>query len=114
MASPFQAQCEISPGKTDGLRCTTAGFTQVSFDREGFAVSRQLALDRRAFYPISVRRLTSSLRASFSTALAGHTLRFTSLPAVRSREDFHLQVISHAGHTKNGPRSKGTGPEQDS
>ena len=38
-ASPFRAQGEISPGKSIGLRCTTAGFTSPRLGHEGFAVS---------------------------------------------------------------------------
>ena len=72
--SPFQAQGEISPGKSIDLLRTTAGSTQRPLGHESFAVLRPLALVGRALYPISVRRPTDSLAASFSVALAGRRL----------------------------------------
>ena len=44
----LQAQGEISPGKAVGLRCTTAGFTSLPFDRESFTITCWLALVRDA------------------------------------------------------------------
>ena len=40
-----------------------------------------------------------SFHASFSVRLTTNALRFPSVPATRFREDFHLQVIAHAGPT---------------
>jgi hypothetical protein len=77
-ASPFQAQGEISPGKTHCLHRTIAGSTPFPFGRESFAVIGPLALVHGASYPISVRRLADSLPASSG---AGLTARDT--PALR-------------------------------
>ena len=55
--SPFQAQGEISPGKSALLHCTTAGFTPLRLDHESFVVACPLALLGSAFYPIFVHRL---------------------------------------------------------
>ena len=103
VASPFQARSEISLGKNVGLHRTTARYTPRLFDRESFAVFRQLALIGSASYLISVRRLTVSFHASFTRSLAVPHLRFPSVPTVGFREDFHLRVIIHARHTKRPP-----------
>ena len=67
--------------------------------RRSFAISGPLAPVRSASYPIPVRQLTGSFHASFSANLTMDALRFPSVPATRFREDFHLQVIAHAGPT---------------
>ena len=104
-ASPFQASGETSPGKNDDLPRTIAGSTPLPLGRRSFAVSGPLAPVRSASYPVPVRRLTGSFHASFSVRLTTNALRFPSVPATRFREDFHLQVIAHAGPTtkKKGP-----------
>ena len=113
-ASPFQASGETSPGKNDDLPRTIAGSTPLPLGRRSFAVSGPLAPVRSASYPVPVRRLTGSFHASFSVRLTTNALRFPSVPATRFREDFHLQVIAHAGPTTNknraGPRR---GPARD-
>ena len=98
-ASPFQASGETSPGKNDDLPRTIAGSTPLPLGRRSFAVSGPLAPVRSASYPVPVRRLTGSFHASFSVRLTTDALRFPSVPATRFREDFHLQVIAHAGPT---------------
>ena len=98
-ASPFQASGETSPGKNDDLPRTIAGSTPLPLGRRSFAVSGPLAPVRSASYPVPVRRLTGSFHASFSVRLTTNALRFPSVPATRFREDFHLQVIAHAGPT---------------
>ncbi len=98
-ASPFQASGETSPGKNDDLPRTIAGSTPLPLGRRSFAVSGPLAPVRNASYPVPVRRLTGSFHASFSVRLTTNALRFPSVPATRFREDFHLQVIAHAGPT---------------
>ena len=100
-ASPFQASGETSPGKNDDLPRTIAGSTPLPLGRRSFAVSGPLAPVRSASYPVPVRRLTGSFHASFSVRLTTNALRFPSVPATRFREDFHLQVIAHAGPTTN-------------
>ena len=103
-ASPFQASGETSPGKNDDLPRTIAGSTPLPLGRRSFAVSGPLAPVRSASYPVPVRRLTGSFHASFSVRLTTNALRFPSVPATRFREDFHLQVIAHAGPTtRRGP-----------
>ena len=102
-ASPFQASGETSPGKNDDLPRTIAGSTPLPLGRRSFAVSGPLAPVRSASYPVPVRRLTGSFHASFSVRLTTNALRFPSVPATRFREDFHLQVIAHAGPTTKKP-----------
>ncbi len=97
--SPFQAG-EASPGKNDDLPRTIAGSTPLPLGRKSFAVMGPLALVHNASYPVSVRRLASSLHASFSAHLTIRTLHFTSVPATRSQEDSHLLIIAHAGHSQ--------------
>ena len=108
-ASPFQASGETSPGKNDDLPRTIAGSTPLPLGRRSFAVSGPLAPVRSASYPVPVRRLTGSFHASFSVRLTTNALRFPSVPATRFREDFHLQVIAHAGPT-TGKRDGGRAP----
>ena len=55
--SPFQAQGEISPGKSALLHHTTAAFTPQTFDHKSFAVICPLTLFCSAFYAIRVPRL---------------------------------------------------------
>ena len=105
-ASPFQASGETSPGKNDDLPRTIAGSTPLPLGRRSFAVSGPLAPVRSASYPVPVRRLTGSFHASFSVRLTTNALRFPSVPATRFREDFHLQVIAHAGPTTNKKRPR--------
>src|SRR3984893_3937039 len=104
---PFR-QGEISPGKSIGLRCTTAGSTSPCLGHDGFAVLCPLALLGSALYPVPVRRPAASLPASFTPASRSDALRFASLAVTSSREDFHLQVNAHAGRTKRmAPESPG-------
>ena len=108
-ASPFQASGETSPGKNDDLPRTIAGSTPLPLGRRSFAVSGPLAPVRSASYPVPVRRLTGSFHASFSVRLTTNALRFPSVPATRFREDFHLQVIAHAGPTTPKGRARPRG-----
>ena len=72
----------------------------LSVGRESFAVIGPLALLGNASYPIPVRQLADSLPTSFSAPLTMHALRFAWVATTNSPEDFHLQAIVHAGHTK--------------
>src|SRR5713101_3208024 len=72
-----------------------------------FAAIGQLVRTLPASYPVLVHRLASLLRASFRPRLAASVispLRFaiTSRPS-RCEEDFHLQAVDHARHTKESP-----------
>ncbi len=97
--SPFQVQCEISPGKDTILPRTTAGSTPLLFDHKSFAVKCLLALIGSASYPVLVHRLTVSLHTSSPRSVTLTQLYFASLAVVSSREDFHLQDRAHAGRT---------------
>ncbi len=93
-----------------------------SFGRESFAVVGPLALTgaphiRRAPFlllkdALPVRRLASSLPASFSADLAVGpayrlvALRFVWVAATSFPEDFHLLSMPHAGHTNEKPPRK--------
>jgi len=67
----------------------------------GFAAFRPLAPCRRPLHPVLVHRLAPLLHASFRPRLATKPLRFT-IPSPPSgwEEDFHLQAVEHARHTK--------------
>lgn len=58
MPLPFQALCEISPGKNALLHRTTAEFTLPRLDHESFAETCPLTLLNSALYPVLVHRLT--------------------------------------------------------
>src|SRR5215212_9763220 len=98
-ASPFQAQDEISPGKSLGLRGAAAGSTPPCLGHESFAITWSLALRSDAFYPVPVRRPAASRPASFTLASRSNALRFASLAVTSSREDLHIKVDAHAGRT---------------
>jgi hypothetical protein len=95
-----RAPTAAAPGKSIDLRCTTAGSTSPRFGHNGFAASCPLALLGAASYPVPVRRPAASLHASFTPASRSDALRFTSLAVTSLREDFHLQVYTHAGRTR--------------
>ena len=67
----------------------------------GFAAFCPLAPCRRPHHPILVHRLASLLHASFTPRLAATPLRFAiTSPPSGCEEDFHLQAVKHARHTK--------------
>jgi hypothetical protein len=67
----------------------------------GFAAFCPLAPCRRPHHPILVHRLASLLHASFTPRLATTPLRFAiTSPPSGCEEDFHLQAVKHARHTK--------------
>jgi hypothetical protein len=63
----------------------------------GYKSARPWADD--ASYPVSVRRVAGSLRASFGRFLTVPPLRFASVPMVWFWGDFHLLIDAHAGRT---------------
>jgi hypothetical protein len=75
------------------------GLQHLSLGRESFAVTCPLALLGTASYPVSVRQPADSFPASFSTPVTLGALRFPWRATTNSPEDFHLQVIAHAGPT---------------
>jgi len=74
----------------------------LSLGRESFADRCPLALLGTASYPVLVHQPAGSLAPSFSASLAAgyhFALGFAWVATTNSPEDFHLQVIVHAGHT---------------
>src|SRR5208337_895052 len=69
----------------------------------GLAAFRPLARCRRPHPPVFVHRLAPLLYASFRPRLATTPLRF-AIPSPPSgwEEDFHLQAVEPARHTKKG------------
>ncbi len=107
--SPFQALGEISPGKSIGCPCTSAGSTPSVLGRgelRGCAPARPDSTSppiRLLFVAPQVAR-----PAAFSDTLTRAALRFARIVATNSPEDFHLQVDGHAGHTRR-PRANARG-----
>jgi hypothetical protein len=68
----------------------------------GFAVSCPLARCRRPHHPVFVHRLAPLLHAAFRPRLTTTPLRF-AIPSPPSgwEEDFHLQAVEHARHTRS-------------
>ena len=97
--SPFQAQGEISPGKSAILPRTIAASTLSALDHCSFAELRLLAAADLASYTVRVPRHAVSLHASSPHSVTLMQLRFASLTVACSREDFHLQDRAHAGRT---------------
>src|SRR5215469_7253187 len=104
---------QISRGKFDRLRCTTAGSTTSALDGYGLRRHSPLRPPPLASYPVLVHRLASLLHASFRPRLAASVispLRFaiTSRPS-RCEEDFHLQAVEPARHTNKKGRCQASG-----
>src|ERR1700674_1348116 len=96
---------QISRGKFDRLRCTTAGFTTSELDGYGLRNHWPARPPPQASYPVLVHRLASLLRASFRPRLAASVispLRF-AIPSSPSDwvEGSHLLAVEHAWHTRN-------------
>jgi hypothetical protein len=67
----------------------------------GFAAFGPLARCRRPLPPVLVHRLAPLLHASFRPRLTTTPLRFAiTSPPSGCEEDFHLQAVEHARHTK--------------
>src|SRR5213079_1352026 len=68
-----------------------------------FAITCSLVRPGRPRYPVLVHRAAALLRASFRLRLATTPLRFANpSPSSGWIEDFHLQAVVHARHTKKG------------
>ena len=92
---------QTSRGKFDNLHCTPAEFTALDFDGYGLCCLMPTRPARTASYPVSVRQVTALLHASLEPCLTAALLRFANTsPPSGCVEDFHLQVIKHARHTK--------------
>ena len=69
-----------------------------------FAITCSLVRPGRPRYPVLVHRAAALLRASFRLRLATTPLRFANpSPPSGWIEDFHLQAVVHARHTKGSP-----------
>jgi hypothetical protein len=82
VASPFQAQSEISPGKNIDRPARPPNLRRLSLAHESFAVIGPLAQLGSASYPVPVRRPAASLPASFTPsvlAVRRSALRFAGL-----------------------------------
>jgi hypothetical protein len=73
-----------------------------------FAIIGSLVRPGRPHYPVLVHRAAALLHASFRRHLAMTPLRFANpSPPSGWIEDFHLQAIDHARHTKESPAGAG-------
>src|SRR5881392_979181 len=69
-----------------------------------FAITCSLVRPGRPLYPVLVHRAAALLRASFRLRLATTPLRFANpSPPSGWTEDFHLQAVDHARHTRESP-----------
>jgi hypothetical protein len=69
-----------------------------------FAITCSLVRPGRPRYPVFVHRAAALLHASFRPRLATTPLRFANpSPPSGWIEDFHLQAVDHARHTKKSP-----------
>src|SRR5438094_8552187 len=72
-----------------------------------FAITCSLVRPGRPRYPVLVHRAAALLRASFRLRLATTPLRFANpSPPSGWIEDFHLQAVVHARHTKHSPGNR--------
>src|SRR5919205_861295 len=95
---------QISRGKIDRLPRTPAGFTTPAFDGSGLRDPLLARPAGSASYPVLVHRAAVLLHASFRPRLAATPLRFANpSPPSGWVEDFHLQAVEHARHTKGSP-----------
>jgi len=69
-----------------------------------FAITCSLVRPGRPRYPVLVHRAAALLHASFRRRLAATPLRFANpSPSSGWIEDFHLQAVVHARHTRKKP-----------
>src|SRR5215510_10362273 len=69
-----------------------------------FAITCSLVRPGRPRYPVLVHRAAALLHASFGPRLAATPLRFANpSPPSGWIEDFHLQAVDHARHTRKTP-----------
>ena len=91
---------QISRSKPDSLHRTPAGFTALALDGYGLCDILPARPTSAASYPVAVRQVAISLRASFRRSLAVPPLRFTrASPPSGCTGDFHPQDAGHAQHT---------------
>src|SRR5213082_892185 len=76
-----------------------------------FAITCSLVRPGRPRYPVLVHRAAALLRASFRLRLATTPLRFANpSPPSGWIEDFHLQAVVHARHTKRMRAGRASSP----
>src|SRR5208283_3465342 len=91
---------QISWGKPSSLPRTPAGFTVQALDGYGLRDWLPARPTRAASYPVTVRQVAISFRASFKRSLAVPPLRITrASPPSGCTGDFHPQTAGHAQHT---------------
>src|SRR3981189_158979 len=79
-----------------------------------FAITCSLVQPGRPRYPVLVHQAAALLRASFSPRLAAAPLRFANpSPPSGWIEDFHLQALDHARHTRKAPPKRGKAPSRE-
>src|SRR5918912_166381 len=100
---------QISRGKFDRLHRTPAGSTTPALDGCGLRDPLLARPAGSASYPVLVHQAAVLLHASFRPRLAATPLRFANpSPPSGWVEDFHLQAVEHARHTKkSGPERGG-------
>src|SRR5260221_10904944 len=77
-----------------------AGFTALALDGNGLCDILPARPTSAASYPVSVRRVTTLLHASFRQSLAVPPLRFASAsPPSGCTGDFPPQTVGHVRHT---------------
>src|SRR4029434_2326045 len=76
--SRFRDQRQLSRGKFDCLRCTTAEFTTSVLDGYGLRCQLPARPTPYASYPVLVHRLAPLLHASFRPRLTTTPLRFAN------------------------------------
>ncbi len=102
---------QTSRGKFDNLLRTTAGFTPMALDGYGLRCVWPVRPTVTASYPISVRRLTHSLHASFRPRLATTPLRFTLLHLHQVGKGTSTpQTVKHARHNRDRGEPCGSAP----
>lgn len=98
--SNWRGPPQISWGKPSFLPRTSAGFTVTALDGYGLCEILPARPAVAASYPVAVRRIASSLHASFRRSLAVPPLRFArASPPSGCTGDFHPQAAEPAQHT---------------
>jgi len=79
-----------------------------------FAIACSLVRPGRPRYPVLIHRAAALLHASFRRRLATTSLRFANpSPPSGWIEDFHLQAVDHARHTRKRARIAPRPPDSD-
>ena len=82
--SVFRDTVQVSRGKFNGFHCILAESTHPAFDDYGLCNQWLARPIGYALYSISVRRVATSIHASFRPSLAATPLRFTTVTVIRS------------------------------